>query len=72
MQLLREIAEASPAVHALIDIGALITGLDNKDVASFLLDNGLGTMAGVVYMDQAGQKLMLARGHSKPVSDCYE
>jgi len=36
--LLREIAQAqNPPFHALIDVGALITGMSNQDVASFLL-----------------------------------
>ena len=65
--LLTEIANAFPPVHALIDIGALITGLESQEVAHFLLEAGLSTMAGVVYVDQAGQKVVLTRGKSEPV-----
>ena len=40
--LLRHVASAEPRLHALIDTGALITGLGNKGVAQRLLDLGLG------------------------------
>ena len=40
--LLRHVASAEPRLHALIDTGALITGLSNRDVARSLLANGLG------------------------------
>ena len=40
--LLERVANAEPRFHALIDTGALITGLGNKGVAQRLLDLGLG------------------------------
>ena len=40
--LLRHVASAEPRLHALIDTGALITGLSNRAVARYLLANGLG------------------------------
>ena len=39
--LLRSVATADPPVHALIDVGALVTGLSNLAVARFMLDEGL-------------------------------
>ena len=66
-QLLSKIATASPPIHALIDIGALITGLESHEVAAYMLEEGLSTMAGVVYVSQAGEKVILTRGAAKPV-----
>ena len=40
--LLRHVAYAEPRLNALIDTGALITGMSNKSVARYLLANGLG------------------------------
>jgi hypothetical protein len=34
--LLRDVARADPPFHALIDSGALITGLDNEEVARYV------------------------------------
>eukprot|EP01043_Picozoa_sp_COSAG02_P005120 COSAG02_NODE_137_length_34526_cov_94.448079_13_plen_4296_part_00 len=65
--ILTSIATAEPPFHALIDIGALITGFENREVATFLLEHGLQTMAGVVYVSQAGEKVILTRGASEPV-----
>ena len=65
--ILASIATAKPPIHALIDIGALITGLENREVAAFLLDHGLQTMVGVVYVSQTGDKVILNRGASEPV-----
>jgi hypothetical protein len=40
--LLNRIARSTtPVYHALIDTGALITGMTNQEVAAYLLDNGL-------------------------------
>ena len=39
-------AKADPPFHALIDTGALITGLSNKAVAEYLLQTGLAGMQG--------------------------
>jgi hypothetical protein len=40
-----------PAYNALIDTGALVTGMSNLEVAQYLLQNGLPDMQGVVYLD---------------------
>jgi hypothetical protein len=59
---LRDIAQHDPPYHALIDTGALITGMSNHDVARFLMDHGLRTMSGVVYLDAADRQMILVRG----------
>jgi hypothetical protein len=65
--ILTSIATAEPPIHAIIDIGALITGLENHEVATFLLDHGLRSMSGVVYVSKTGDKVILNRGASEPV-----
>mmetsp|Transcript_2150 Transcript_2150/g.2909 ORF Transcript_2150/g.2909 Transcript_2150/m.2909 type:complete len:4480 (+) Transcript_2150:77-13516(+) len=51
-------------VHALIDTGALITGMDNLAVASFLLTHLNPTLFdGVVYLDSADRQMILMRGN---------
>ena len=57
--LLQYIAEAEPRFHALIDTGALITGLSNEDVARKLLSCGLGRWCeGVVFLDESDEKVI--------------
>ena len=58
---------ASP-VHALIDTGALITGMSNLDVARYLLDRLDGTFAGVVFLDELDRKMILVRATGHVVS----
>jgi hypothetical protein len=65
--LLQRIASASPPVHALIDTGALITGMTNLEVASFLLQHGLPTMQGVVFLDALDRKMILVRTSMKVI-----
>lgn len=50
--------------HALIDVGALITGLDNAQVALQLLQRGLAHVDGVVYLDEKDRKLIVERDPS--------
>jgi hypothetical protein len=70
--LLMDIARHKPAFHSLIDTGALITGFDNREVAEFLLDNGLEEMEGVVYLDANDNQMILLRtgGAPIPASQC--
>ena len=49
--ILDKIATAEPHYHALIDTGALVTGMSNYDVAKYLLDHGLKYAEGVVFLD---------------------
>ncbi len=51
-KLLLYVARSQPPFHALIDTGALITGLTNLQVAKFLLDHGLKDLDGVVFLDR--------------------
>jgi len=59
--LLKSIASCNPPFHALIDTGALVTGLTNYEVAAFLLRNGLEGMDGVVFLDDEDRKMILLR-----------
>ena len=71
--LLRQIANASPRVNALIDTGALITGLSNKEVAQQLLAVGLSRWCeGVVFLDENDEKMILvkATGRVLKLSQC--
>ena len=63
-------AIASSAVHALIDTGALITGMSNLDVAHYLLDRLNHSFAGVVFLDELDRKMILVRatGHVVPLA----
>ena len=56
------VAKANPPFHALIDTGALITGLGNKAVAEYLLQAGLTNMQGVVFLDELDRQMVLLRG----------
>ena len=46
---------------ALIDSGALITGMSNVEVATYLLENGLEWCNGVVFLDENDRKMVLVR-----------
>ena len=58
--------------HALIDRGALITGMTNIEVARALLDKGLEGMQGCIYFDDRNHKMVLLRGQAQPMplSEC--
>ena len=59
--ILRTIATSrAPVFNALIDTGALITGMTNLEVATFLLDNELAA-EGVVFLDEADRKMILVK-----------
>lgn len=47
--------------HALIDTGALVTGMSNKEVAEFMLKVGLKGMECCVYLDDADRKMVINR-----------
>ena len=65
-------AATEPRVHALIDTGALVTGLRNLEVARQLLKRGLPWCDGVVYLDHDDKKQVLVRatGRSMPEEQC--
>lgn len=66
---LRKIATQSEALRfsALLDTGALITGLTNQQVAAFLLDEGLTGCDGVVLLDDFDRKMVLVRATRRVV-----
>ena len=71
--LLRRVANTEPRFNALIDTGALITGLSNKQVAKYMLANGLGRWCeGVVFLDENDEKMILvkATGRVLKLSQC--
>jgi hypothetical protein len=62
LKLLDDIATATPPFHALLDCGALITGMSNLEVARYLLTHGLPkTFDGVVFLDHLDRKMILMR-----------
>ncbi len=66
-RLLRDIATRQPPFSALIDTGALITGLDSEAVARVLLQEGLSSFEGCVFLDGSDRQMVLLRGASEPV-----
>jgi hypothetical protein len=70
--LLDLVANSVPQFHALIDTGALITGMSNYDVALYLLTKGLVNMDGVVFLDDEDRKVILLRNglHVVPLDKC--
>ena len=64
--LLDDIAAAASSpdtrFHSLIDTGALITGLDNQQVAAYLLSRGLDGFDGVVFLNRHDDAMILLRG----------
>eukprot|EP00929_Paragymnodinium_shiwhaense_P090478 TRINITY_DN50674_c0_g1_i1.p1 TRINITY_DN50674_c0_g1~~TRINITY_DN50674_c0_g1_i1.p1 ORF type:complete len:4578 (+),score=1022.66 TRINITY_DN50674_c0_g1_i1:184-13917(+) len=54
--------------HALIDTGALVTGLSNKEVADYLLRKGLPDMDGVVFLNAADEQVVLLRESGEVVA----
>jgi len=60
-KLLTRIATSDPPIRALIDTGALITGMSNLDVARFLLEKGLAWAEGCVFLDENDRQMILMR-----------
>ena len=61
--ILDRIAAADPPRRALIDTGALITGLSNEEVAQYLIDakHKLAWCEGVVFLDDDDKKQSFVR-----------
>ena len=64
---LEYVATAQPPFLALIDTGALITGMSNKAAARHLLETGLAGVKGVVYLDELDRQMVLLRKGFKVV-----
>jgi len=61
-KLLDQIATADPPFHVLLDVGALVTGMSNYQVAKYLLTNGLSDkFDGVVFLDDKDRKMILMK-----------
>ncbi|GAB5371987.1 hypothetical protein AAMO2058_001626900 [Amorphochlora amoebiformis] len=65
--LLDQIASAEPHYHALIDTGALITGMSNLEVAQYLLENGLKYAEGVIFLNEDDDKMVYVRSTGRVV-----
>ena len=59
-----QVANSSPPFHALIDTGALITGMSNLSVAKHLLAVGLHDFDAVIFLDELDRKMTLLRKSS--------
>ena len=59
--LLKTLTELSPPAYALIDAGALVTGMSNRQVAVHLLPLLPASTEGVVYLESSGEKMILMR-----------
>ncbi|KAG5495830.1 hypothetical protein JIQ42_02697 [Leishmania sp. Namibia] len=73
LRLLDRIAAAQPPYSALIDSGALITNMDNEEVARYLLARlPAALFDGVVFLDRRDRQMILQRdnGLVVPVSQC--
>ncbi|CAM9352584.1 unnamed protein product, partial [Phaeothamnion confervicola] len=63
-----------PPYHALIDGGALVTGMNNLEVARHLLRRGLLGMDGAVYLDEMDRKMIVTRSggmRPTPLAQCH-
>ena len=62
----------NPPFHALIDTGALVTDMTNKEVAECLLREGLKNLEGCVYLDESDRQMVLMRSspHPVPIKEC--
>ncbi len=73
VSILTQIATSvTPKYNALIDTGALITGLTNLQVAQKLLELGLPWCEGIVFLDELDRKMVLVRttGRVLKMSQC--
>lgn len=68
--LLVQVAQAN--FDALIDTGALITGMSNEETARFLLKSGLRRKEGCVFIDETGKHkcVMRSTGRVVDLADC--
>jgi len=70
--LLHRIATAQPSYHALIDTGALITNMDNEQVARYLVKVLPSHFEAVVFLDSKDRQMVLLRANSVivPIGQC--
>eukprot|EP00913_Durusdinium_trenchii_P026504 g24868.t1 len=60
-------SSSRPKYHALIDSGALVTGLSNSEVAEYLLSHGLEGLDGVLFLNERNERVVLERDSMKIV-----
>ena len=65
---LRRLAEATPPFSALIDTGAIVTGMTNEQVARTLLAHLSADFDGVVFLGAGDRQLIVQRTVADPVS----
>eukprot|EP01063_Lacrimia_lanifica_P039595 TRINITY_DN8724_c1_g4_i1.p1 TRINITY_DN8724_c1_g4~~TRINITY_DN8724_c1_g4_i1.p1 ORF type:complete len:4579 (+),score=2099.61 TRINITY_DN8724_c1_g4_i1:248-13984(+) len=66
--ILDSIANQNPPFHALIDTGALITGLSNVEVAQYFMSDGrMPQMEGCVFLDELDRKMILVRASGRVI-----
>ena len=72
LNLLQQVATSVPSVHALIDTGALITNMENEEVARFLLKHLPPSFEAVVYLDKLDRQMVVLRSNNLvvPSSQC--
>ena len=59
-------SNADKTFSALIDTGALVTGMSNQEVAKFLLQNGLEDKDCCIYLDSSDRKMVMDRSFGTP------
>ncbi|KAJ9441712.1 putative nucleoredoxin 1-2 [Diplonema papillatum] len=65
---LEAIASQQPPFHALIDTGALITGLSNLEVAQYLMSKDrMPQMEGCIFLDELDRKMILVRATNRVI-----
>ena len=72
-ELLQWVAKAtSPPFRALIDTGALVTGMDNEQVVRFCLETGLEWARAAVFLDPQDRQMVVFKGGGPavPLSQC--
>ncbi|KAF8285120.1 hypothetical protein TcBrA4_0033550 [Trypanosoma cruzi] len=68
LRVLDRIATSHPPYHALIDAGALITNMENEDVARYLLGKlSPALFDGVVFLDSKDRQMILQRSNGLKV-----
>ena len=67
ISLIDHITDETKSFNCLIDAGALITGMNNEQVAKALLEDRLPHMSACVYLDDFDRKMVVDRTNSKPI-----
>jgi hypothetical protein len=75
LDILRKVAKHDPPLRALIDVGALVTGMSNEDVAKTLLEidaeNHPPRFEACVYLNEHDIEMVMARNSGEPIRLIY-